>query len=91
MITLIRPKDIFTTIKIGSKDIVNTFLSHKVDAAEVDASITGRNPTNVYTALFLYVRNHPELGVRVKLVEGKIMLYRVRNGSSRTPQPSAKN
>lgn len=66
MIPLLRPRSIQNALKASSKDIVEAFLRIEEDAAEVDTVVVGRKAVNVYTALYLYVRNHPELGVKVK-------------------------
>lgn len=82
MIPLLRPRSIRNALKANSKEIVEAFLAIEADAAEVDTIVVGRKHVNVYTALYFYVRNHPELGVKVKQVEGKIMLYKVHSNDS---------
>lgn len=94
MIPLLRPRSIRNALKASSKEIVEAFLAIEADAAEVDTIVVGRKHVNVYTALYFYVRNHPELGVKVKQVGGKIMLYRVdadASASNETPSISSAN
>jgi len=91
VVTLLRPRSIRNTIKASSKEIVEAFLRINEDAAEVDTLVVGRKAVNVYTALYFYVRNHPEFGVKVKQVGGKIMLYKVLSDDTTTPSASAAN
>jgi hypothetical protein len=51
------------------------FLVKNVQRATVDVEETNREFTTVYTSLFQYVRNHPELGVTLVREEGDIVLY----------------
>lgn len=85
MIPLLRPRSIQNALKASSKDIVDAFLRIKEDAAEVDTVVVGRKAVNVYTALYFYTRNHPELGVKVKQVGGKIILYKVHSHDTTSP------
>jgi hypothetical protein len=61
--------------KVKSKRIVKDFLVKNVQRATVDVEETNREFTTVYTSLFQYVRNHPELGVTLVREEGDIVLY----------------
>lgn len=62
--------------KVRSKDIIATFLQSGASSGEVDTQSTNRPVSNVYTALLTYIRRHPELDVEVRLVDGRIILYR---------------
>ncbi len=62
--------------KVGSKEIVETFLLSGTTSGEVDIQSTNRPINNVYTSLLTYVQRHPDLGVEVRLVDGRIVLYR---------------
>lgn len=48
----------------------------------VDVEKTGRDFTQVYNALFTYVKNHPELGVTLAREDGDIVLYRSAIGEN---------
>ena len=90
MIPLLRPRSIRNALKANSKEIVDAFINIDAEAAEVDTIVVGRKPVNVYTALYFYVRNHPELGVKVKQVGGKIMLFKVHLNDSSSTTADAK-
>lgn len=62
--------------KVGSKEIIETFLRSGAVSGEVDIQSTNRPINNVYTSLLTYVQRHPDLGVEVRLVDGRIVLYR---------------
>lgn len=89
MIPLLRPRSIQNALKANSKEIVEAFLRLETEAAEVDTVVVGRKPVNVYTALYFYIRNHPEFGVKVKQVGGKIMLYKVHSNDTTSPFANA--
>jgi uncharacterized protein YwbE len=72
---LVKPTE-GATKKVRSKEIITTFLEKGIPSGEVDVQSTSRPINNVYTSLLTYVQRHPDLGVEVRLVDGRIMLYR---------------
>lgn len=62
--------------KLSSKDLVDMFRESNLEAAEIDAESTGRDIDNVYSALTIYLKNHPESGVKVTQSGGKLILMK---------------
>lgn len=72
---LVNPTKVMTK-KVRSKEIIAAFLESNSPSGEVDVQSTNRPTNNVYTSLLTYVQRHPDLGVEVRLVDGRIVLYR---------------
>ena len=65
--------------KVGSKQIVDAFLSQPEPEWEVNFEETKRDAQNVYTSLLMYIDRHPELGIEVFMHERKICIRRIDN------------
>ncbi len=75
-VNIIKPLE-ETSKKVGSKEIIASFLQSGVESGEIDIPSTNRSVNNVYTSLLTYVQRHPDVGVEVRLVDGRIVLYRI--------------
>lgn len=79
---VLKPVDLKDISRVSSKELVKMFLDSDLEAAEIDASATGRDIDNVYTALTMYLKNHPGLGVQIKAISGKMFLIKRGGGIS---------
>jgi len=77
---VLTPVDAKDLRKISSKDLVDMFVDADIEAAQIDVTETGRDIDNVYTALTVYLKNHPNLGVRVTQSGGKLFLMKRGGG-----------
>lgn len=74
----VKPTDVVveTRLKISSKKLVEAFLTSGMDTAEIDIAATGREVTTVYGSLHAYIKRHPNLNVAIRMVDGKIILWK---------------
>lgn len=73
---VLTPVNLKDVRKLSSKDLVEMFRKSNLEAAEIEADQTGRDIDNVYSALAIYLKNHPELGVKVTQSSGKLILMK---------------
>jgi hypothetical protein len=59
-----------------SPDIVDCFIKAGAPRGVVKVENTGRDFDSVYSALFMYLKSHPELEVTLVREDGDIVLYR---------------
>jgi len=84
MASVIIPCSLDRIRRVKSKKIVDDFRDTDLPRAEVDVSKTGRDFQQVYSALFMYVKKHPELEVELVREDGNIVLYRSVIGTDST-------
>jgi len=74
----VKPTDVVvsTKPKISSRTIVDAFLMSELTTAEIDIEATGRDKGTVYGSLHAYIKRHPSLNVAIKMVDGKIILWK---------------
>ncbi|MFA6771846.1 MAG: hypothetical protein WCS74_04290 [Dehalococcoidales bacterium] len=71
---ILKPVDLKDLQKLSSKELVDMFITSGHDAAEINMDQTGREIDNVYSALLIYLKNHPDVDVRVTQSDGKLYL-----------------
>lgn len=74
----VKPTDVVveTKPKLSSKKLVEAFLASGMDTAEIDIAATGRDKATVYGSLHAYIKRHPDLNVAIRMVDGKIILWK---------------
>ena len=73
--------------RVKSPRIVSDFLATGEVKGRVDTGQTGRTFDQVYAALHVYLKQHPELQVELAREDGDIFLYRSDVGTDRTLHP----
>lgn len=77
----------------GSKKIIDEFLARGKPQGEIDIAATGRDANQVYMAMGLYLKRHPELRMRTVLRGDKVFLFQDpeedQDGGSSSPEQAS--